>query len=186
MAMRDIRGIVIHCSATPNNATLFKGAAGEKGFVTPAMAINEWHRARGFSRDPAFRKLLNPSLDAIGYHFVVARNGALFTGRHIDEVGAHVAGKNAKTIGVCMVGTDSFTRDQWDALRNVINSLMNMPQLRGKNVQIVGHRDLSPDKNGDGVISRTEWTKTCPGFAVADWLKAGMAPLPGHIWERTL
>ncbi len=43
-------------------------------------------------------------------------------------------------------------------------------------VPVVGHRDLSPDLNGDGTVEPSEWTKTCPGFTVADWLAAGMKP----------
>lgn len=184
--IRDIRGIVIHCSATPNTATMFKGEPGKAGFSTPATEINAWHRARGFKRDQAFRARTNPSLDAIGYHFVIGRNGALFTGRHLNEVGAHVAGKNAKTIGICLVGMDSYTPAQWDQLRATINSIRNMPGLRGKPLSIAGHRDLSPDKNGNGKVEKHEWLKTCPGFSVADWLANDMQPLPGHVWERTL
>lgn len=179
--MREIRGIVIHCSATPNSATLFKGEPGKPGFQTPATAINEWHRARGFKRSEEMRKRQNYELDAIGYHFVIGRNGAIITGRHLDEAGAHVQGANQKTIGVCMVGTDSFTPRQWEALRGVVTSLLSMPGIKGKNVTVLGHRDYSKDKNGDGKITPNEWTKTCPGFDVSKWLANEMNPMQGHI-----
>lgn len=42
---------------------------------------------------------------------------------------------------------------------------------RFPSVKIIGHRDLSPDRNGDGVIEPSEWTKACPCFDVASWLK---------------
>lgn len=29
---------------------------------------------------------------------------------------------------------------------------------------MVGHRDLSPDLNGDGVVRENEWVKACPCF----------------------
>ncbi len=184
--MRNITGIVIHCSATPNSVTLFKGEVGQKGFMTPATTINEWHRARGFKRTDAARARQNPHLDALGYHFVIGRNGALFSGRHIHEIGAHVAGKNAKTLGICMVGMDSYTPAQWETLKNCVASLKNLPELKGKPIRVTGHRDLSPDKDGDGKVEKNEWLKICPGFSVADWLAGGMEPLKGHIWERTL
>ncbi|MDE7031913.1 MAG: N-acetylmuramoyl-L-alanine amidase, partial [Muribaculaceae bacterium] len=38
-------------------------------------------------------------------------------------------------------------------------------------VKIVGHRDLSPDLNGNGIIEPDEWLKACPSFDVAAWLK---------------
>ena len=28
----------------------------------------------------------------------------------------------------------------------------------------IGHRDASPDKNGDGKITKNEWIKECPCF----------------------
>jgi len=36
--------------------------------------------------------------------------------------------------------------------------------------EVVGHRDLSPDLNGDGVITSEEWLKYCPCFDVREWL----------------
>ena len=33
--------------------------------------------------------------------------------------------------------------------------------------KIVGHRDLSCDADGDGIVERHEWVKQCPGFDVA-------------------
>ena len=36
---------------------------------------------------------------------------------------------------------------------------------------IKGHRDYSPDLNGDGIIQRNEWIKECPCFEVSDKLK---------------
>jgi N-acetyl-anhydromuramyl-L-alanine amidase AmpD len=39
------------------------------------------------------------------------------------------------------------------------------------NVKIIGHRDLSPDLNGNGVIEPFEFMKACPSFDVAAWLK---------------
>jgi N-acetyl-anhydromuramyl-L-alanine amidase AmpD len=46
---------------------------------------------------------------------------------------------------------------------------------------ICGHRDLSPDRNGNGLVEPIEWLKTCPGFDVAAWLAADMVPPAGHI-----
>lgn len=43
------------------------------------------------------------------------------------------------------------------------------PNLLGI-LPIVGHRDLSPDKNGDGIITSNEWVKLCPSFDVTKWL----------------
>jgi hypothetical protein len=34
--------------------------------------------------------------------------------------------------------------------------------------EILGHRDLSKDLDGDGIIQPDEWTKICPRFDAAD------------------
>lgn len=164
--------IVIHCSASPNEDSLFRGTLGQPGFTTPIQTIDAWHAARGFSRDEPARRFFNPDLAAIGYHYVIYRNGVTVTGRAEREVGAHAKGFNQKSLGLCLVGTDQFAPAQWQSLRELIGLL----QKRYPDARIVGHRDLSPDANGNGVVEPIEWLKTCPGFNVAEWLASGMLP----------
>ena len=97
--MRSTNLIVIHCSATPNDATLFRGTPGTADFKNPAQVIDEWHQTRGFKRAAEWRQRQNPELAAIGYHFVICRSGLVLTGRHPDEIGAHVQGFNQKSLG---------------------------------------------------------------------------------------
>lgn len=171
--MRDIRLIVIHCSASRNGAPLV------------VDQIDHEHAKRGFRRGPEFIARQNLGLKSIGYHFVVYVNGALATGRHLDEVGAHAKGYNQKSIGICMVGgldehgkaTGKFMQAQWETLRDCVTSL----QKTYPSVKIIGHRDLSPDLNGDGVIEQNEWMKECPCFSVSRFLELGMKPEPEWI-----
>lgn len=177
---RFINKIIIHCSATKNGDSLFKGSLKAGNLVTPVQAIDAWHKARGFKRSDAFRKLQNQGLSAVGYHFVIYTNGTIVTGRHLSELGAHVQGSNANSLGICMLGTDAFTTQQWTALASIIKSLATLyPKARAS-----GHRDNSPDLNGDGQVTRTEWLKICPGFSVADWLKNNMQPLNINIFNE--
>jgi N-acetyl-anhydromuramyl-L-alanine amidase AmpD len=171
---RVIKQIVIHCAASLNGKRLGDGKR-----KTAAACIDVWHSARGFKREPSVRATFNPQLFAIGYHFVIDCDGTKETGRSLDEVGTHVQGHNANSIGICMVGTDQFTKAQWDALHSLVKALrLNYPAAK-----IVGHRDLSPDLNGDGKITSNEYTKLCPGFTVADWLAGGMQPVRAALLE---
>ncbi len=182
--MRDIRLIVLHCTATPDDRTLFSGVHGSPNFRTPADEVDSWHVQRGFHRDTYWRGRLNPHLKAIGYHWLIARNGALFSGRHEDEPGAHASGWNAASLGICMVGINRFEPVQWLQLRTVVELAakrygipMQPPVLAldeaGKRFirrpGICGHREIP------GVA------KECPGFSVADWLDAGLQPVAGHL-----
>jgi N-acetylmuramoyl-L-alanine amidase len=126
-----------------------------------------------------------PELRHVGYHLVIETDGALRAGRPLQEGGAHVAGHNHNSIGVCMIGTDKFTEAQWRTLFAVALFVTHPGNdLDGLNVSsVVGHRDLSPDLDGDGEVEPHEWLKTCPGFSVSDWLTNGCQPLADHLLE---
>ncbi len=160
--------IVIHCTATPNGRWL------------DTKTVDGWHRERGLARSDKFRLRQNQQYTSIGYHFLVYTNGAIQSGRHIEETGAHAFGHNLYSIGVAIAGTDKYSPPQWDMLAANIRGLLK----RFPSCQVVGHRDLSPDVDGDGEIEKWEWLKTCPGFDVAAWLAGDMQPLPGHITEE--
>lgn len=142
--MRKIDMIVIHCSATRADVPL-----------SPRQ-LDEIHRQRGF--------------DGCGYHYYVRRDGEIYTMRPVDRPGAHAKGYNQHSIGVCYEGgldeqgrpADTRTELQKRSLRVLVRVLAMDFQTR----RIVGHRDLSPDLDGDGVIEPEEWTKVCPCFDV--------------------
>lgn len=179
--MRQINLIVIHCSATPNDRTLYEGTAGKADFRNPAQVIDRWHAERGFKRADEWRQRMNPGLSAIGYHYVIARNGTVFTGRHVDEIGAHAQGWNKRSIGICLVGIDAYSPEQWDSLAHLVTSEVarstgrNGPNDRNNpltrkacaawakdhNILICGLRDL-PNVH-----------KACPGFDVEQWIATG-------------
>lgn len=151
MPQRTVNEIIIHCSATPNGRT------------TTVEQIRAWHQARGFTD--------------IGYHWVVGIGGTLMRGRPETAIGAHAKGHNAHSVGVCMVGTDRFTMEQWATLRQCVEDLLE----RYPGARVIGHRDTSPDLDGDGQVEPHEWIKVCPGFNVSEWLANGMCPTERHL-----
>lgn len=201
MSTRNTNLIVIHCSATPSGQRIDKGVPGKPGYLNAAQVINSWHAVRGFMRPAQARSRFNGTLASIGYHYVIDLDGAVLTGRHLDEVGAHAVQFNAHSVGICLVGgaerNGRYTTAQWAALEDLVLKLT--AQLRiplnpaaritkasapGYDVVagICGHRDLSPDKNGNRKVEAVEWLKTCPGFDVGAWLSNGLQPLPIHIF----
>jgi len=143
----DIKYIVVHCSATPPRMNI--------GVKT----INQWHRDRGWS--------------GVGYHIVIRRDGTIEFGRPMDKTGAHAYGYNRVSWGICLIGgvdadgkaEDNFTSAQYLSLGLIVDAL----KVRVPDAEVLGHRDLSPDIDGDGVIEKWEWTKECPCFDARQW-----------------
>ncbi len=86
--------------------------------------------------------------------------------------GAHCKnGWNSHSIGICYIGgldatgrpADTRTRAQKAALHKLVQEIMDRyPTI----TKVIGHRDTSPDLNGDGKITPNEWIKECPCFDV--------------------
>lgn len=161
--MRKIDTIVIHCAAT------------RAGVDIDAATIRQWHVS------PVSKG--GRGWNDIGYHFVIRLSGQVEIGRPIAVIGAHVAGFNTGSIGVCYVGglngrgapADTRTPPQLHAMAVLVRELRrDFPKIS----RIVGHRDLSPDRDRDGVVEPHEWLKACPSFDVAAWLMSEriMAP----------
>ena len=142
--MRTIRQIIIHCTATPEGSSL------------SVKALRAEHLRRGFSD--------------IGYHYYVRRDGTVINTRAVARIGAHAKGHNKYSIGVAYEGgldtngrpADTRTPQQRTALRELVVRLLK----KYPNARVCGHRDLSPDLNGNGEIEPEEWIKQCPCFDV--------------------
>ena len=105
----------------------------------------------------------------VGYHILVHPDGRVDKGRPFSMIGAHARGHNRSSIGIAYIGglrygkpADTRTPQQIIALRALDVLLENVFPDSEK----VGHRDLSVDINGDGVITKNEWLKECPCFDV--------------------
>ncbi|AUK44875.1 N-acetylmuramoyl-L-alanine amidase [Pasteurella multocida] len=176
-----INHIVIHCSATTNGKPLRTSSQ------SAAERIDQWHQKRGFKRNLAHIKRFNTHLKHVGYHFIIDIDGTVETGREVGETGAHVKGHNQNSIGICLVGGitgmgknhGEYTREQWNALHKLLREL----ESRFPSAVICGHRDLSPDLNGDGTITPNEWLKDCPCFDVWEWLDSEQVINDEHLFE---
>ena len=144
---RSIKKIFIHCTAT------------REGQDVDAATIKRWHLGQGWSD--------------IGYHYVIRLNGSVERGRPESVAGSHVRGFNTGSIGVVYVGgldaqgksKDTRTDAQKQAMQDLVRELTTVYA----GAEVLGHRDASPDTDGDGVVERHEWLKECPCFDVKAW-----------------
>ena len=153
---RKITDIIVHCTATP------------EGQAQTIAQIRADHKKRGYSD--------------VGYHYVILLDGTIALGRDVDYVGAHCKNYNAYSIGVSYVGgleyrpgvdynklkaKDTRTPKQKEALLSLLRLLKKLYPT----AVIKGHRDYSPDKDGDGLVEPWEWIKDCPSFSAMDEYK---------------
>lgn len=128
--MREISKIIIHCSDTP------------EGRDVSTDTIRGWHvNERGWSD--------------IGYHYVILLDGTIDSGRPEERQGAHVAGHNKNSIGICYIGgcdskmapKDTRTPEQIESMNQLVCELKEK-----YNASVHGHNEFS--------------SKSCPSFDV--------------------
>lgn len=143
-AHTPVHEIIVHCSDTPP-----VWMAGET-VQEQAQEIRRWHIEERGWKD-------------IGYHWIISRSGSVAPGRAETVVGAHVAGHNAGTIGICLIGgkgsnaDDPFLKNFTPAQDATLRQLIQGIGMRTRITTISGHNDYA--------------ARACPGFDVSDWLK---------------
>lgn len=157
-ARASTAGITVHCAATRPSQNF------------DAAWLDRVHRNQGWT--------------AVGYHFIIRRDGTVEAGRPIHAIGSHCrdGNRNRTHVGICLIGGVSerpqvhvpgnpwngsdaecnFTAAQMVALKDTI---AHIEKHYGRKLPVEGHRDVP------GV------RKACPSFVVSKWLKTGVASL---------
>lgn len=147
--------IFVHCSATQPD--WMDG----QPLSAKVAEIARWHKKRGWG--------------TIGYHWVIDRNGEVAKGRDESMPGAHVAGHNVGSVGICLIGGhgsnendrfgEHYTNEQEVALFNLIQDI----SARTNVTHIRGHNEVA--------------AKACPGFNVKRWIEG--KPAKKKLTEST-
>lgn len=139
--MRNIKNIVIHCTATQSHTTV---EAIQNNWRKPvSQGGNGW-------KSP-------------GYHYIISANGGVKQLAPESSVTNGVKDHNATSIHLSYIGgvdTDNKTPKDTRTPEQLVAMIKLVKQLRARypNAKILGHRDF-------GV------PKACPSFDVAEWLK---------------
>lgn len=138
-ARYPVTEIILHCA--DRRAEWMAG----RPIAEKVAEIRRWHVQQRGWRD-------------IDYHWVIDRDGAVSPGRAETEIGAHVEGHNAGTIGICLLGgygakaddpfEKNFTAPQKAAALKLIGEIRGRTAIR----KVSGHNDYA--------------AKACPGFRV--------------------
>ena len=175
MPRTSTEAIVIHCTAT---------LAHQAHTVASIRAMHMVPKSKG-----------GQGFSDIGYHYLLCLDGKTYQGRKPeDSIGAHVGtqrlpGKsfNLFTLGYSYVGglrsldakpTDTRNPAQMKEMEAHCRKLL----ATYPNAVILGHRDLSPDLDQDGIVEPPEYMKQCPCFDAGLWAKA--LGLPGGAYSH--
>lgn len=142
--MRKIERIFVHCTASHQTATV----------------------------DDIKREFKNKGWKNPGYHYVIDVNGEIHQLLEEEKISNGVQGYNQTSINVAYIGgidkkgkgIDNRTDEQKKSLKSLISKLKE----KYPNAEVLGHRDISPDKNGNGIVDPWERIKECPCFNVKD------------------
>lgn len=107
--MRVINEIILHCSGTD-------------------VAGYDFTRMR-------YDHINNRGWNDIGYHFGIDWDGDIHILRPINKPGAHCKGRNRYSIGICVLGLQSFSRIQMMQLGRLVKMLMLAFNLKSEDVK---------------------------------------------------
>lgn len=138
--MRSVKRIFVHCTA---------GSQRQK-----IADLQAEFRRKGWK---------NP-----GYHYVVQADGTVTQLLGEDRVSNGVKDYNSTSVNVAYMGgidargkaVDNRTAEQKASLVKLLKELKG----RYPKAEILGHRDISPDRNGNGIVDPWERIKECPCF----------------------
>lgn len=138
--MRTVKYIAVHCTAGSQKQTV--------GDLLTEFKKKGWK---------------NP-----GYHYVVTADGKIHQLLDEAKVSNGVKGYNSISINVAYTGgVDSSMKavdNRTEAQKASLMNLMRLLRKRYPKAVIQGHRDFSPDKNGNGKVDKWERIKECPCF----------------------
>lgn len=164
MGKQKLKYLVIHCTATPEGRDV-SAADIRRMHTSPKPQGRGWRQVGYtdlFRLDGTRERLVKNNEDAYVDGWEVTNGAAGFNSvsRHIVYAGG--VAKDGKT------PQDTRTPAQRRAMAEYVRDFYR----RHPDVKIIGHRDLSPDRNGNGKVEPNEWTKACPSFEVSEWLES--------------
>lgn len=143
--MREIKYIVLHCTATPQSTTI-------------ASIQNYWRKTRGWR--------------AAGYHFIIKADGEVRQLTPIEEVANGVKGYNAHAIHISYIG--GIDDKDYDGDGNKSEALDNRtPKQIARQIELLNHfKKEFPHAEIKGHRDFPNVHKACPSFDVETWINS--------------
>lgn len=99
-----------------------------------------------------------------GYHYVVFPDGKVVQMLSEGLVANGVKGYNSNSVHVSWVGGYNGVDNRTEAQKETLIKVLRELHKKYPSAKILGHRDISPDKNHNGIVDPWERIKECPCF----------------------
>ena len=119
MNKRDVKFIVVHCTATPKNTTI-------------TSIKNYWKNNLGWK--------------SVGYHYIIESNGNVVQLADESQITNGVAGYNSESIHLSYIG-GQFEDDRTPEQKESIEKLLKELKKKYPKAKIQGHRDFGVKKS---------------------------------------
>lgn len=138
--MRRINRIFIHCTGSQKGATVDN--------ILRTFRVLGWK---------------NP-----GYHYIIDAEGKITQLLSLEKIANGVKNYNASSIHIAYIGGIDKSGRQYDSRtpeqKSAIIELLKKLRQTYPTAEILGHRDISPDTNRNGIVEQCEFIKGCPLF----------------------
>jgi N-acetylmuramoyl-L-alanine amidase len=140
--MRKINLAVLHCSGS-NNSEQMTYETIRWLHIAPSSTYFRWGNYDTYGK----------GWSDIAYHWVILQDGTRVKGRPESIEGSHCYGFNKNSLGICLVGNNNHTSEQFASLRNLMEDIKTRHKL--DEMDFLLHNELSKNK-------------TCPNFTRQD------------------
>lgn len=145
--MRKITRIFVHCTASSQKATV----------------------------EDIKREFKNKGWKAPGYHYLVMPDGKVENIWPVQNLANGVQGYNYSSIHIAYIGgidaSGKAIDNRTEAQKATLKALLQELHVTFPAAKILGHRDISPDENKNGIVDPWERIKECPCFDVKEEYK---------------
>lgn len=130
--MRDIKYIVIHCTAGPANQSTEE-------------IKNYWRKVNGWKD--------------VGYHYLINTNGSFDVLSPLEKPTNGVKGYNSKSVHICYKGGQNGIDTRTEKQKETMEMLVRQMHVKFPKADIKGHRDFPDVKKLCPSFEVSEWLK---------------------------
>lgn len=156
---------------------------GTRSFSAINMAVIH-HSATTSGNSTSFARhhVDNNDWPGIGYHFVIAKNGAIERTNDLATISYHAGNVNSRSVGILLIGDYMQQIPPRAQIDSAVRLIVMLEQQLGRPLEIVGHRDVMANRTCPGVnLNVDDIARRVAGFSQPPSIFQTMGANPAMI-----